>query len=136
MAVEFEVAGIKYRANKMDARKQFHVARRIAGSIGTGSVQSAITAIATQSDDVFDYVLDACLSVIERNDTDASWSRVVTKTPEGEAVLMFPDLNDLAVIMQLIIPVVEANVKGFLSALPSGFLGDLVGKAVAAKSIS
>lgn len=133
---EFEVAGIKYRANKMDARKQFHVARRIAGSIGTGDVQSAISAIANQSDEVFDYVLDACLSVVERNDTERSWSPVITRTPDGASVLMFADLNDLAVMMQLIIPVIEANVKGFLSALPSGFLGDLVGKAVAAKSIS
>lgn len=136
--IEFEVGGQKYRAGKMDARKQFHVARRIAGSIGSGDIQSALMAVSGQSDEVFDYVIDACLSVVERNDTSGSWSRVLSApNQDGYRMIMFEDIRDnLGLLVQVVAPVVEANVKGFLSALPSGFLPEIIGKAVSAKSTS
>lgn len=125
--VDFQIDGKEYRADPLDARKQFHVARRIAGSIGSGDIASALMALSGQSDEVFDYVIDACLSVVKVKGDTGAWEKVLV----GDQI-MHPHIRDnLATMVQIIVPVVEANVKGFLSALPSGFLPDLVGKAMA-----
>lgn len=128
--IDFEIDGKKYRATALDARKQFHVARRVAGSIGTGDIQSALMSLSGQSDEVFDYVINACLGVVSYQGESGAWEKVLV----GDTIMQ-PHIRDsLATMVQIIVPVVEANVKGFLSALPSGFLADMVGKAMAGKA--
>lgn len=127
--IDFEIDGKNYRADPMDARKQFHVARRIAGSIGSGDIQSALMSLSGQSDEVFDYVIDACLGVVRVEGESGAWEKVIV----GDQIMQPYIRESLSVMVQIVAKVTEANVKGFLSALPSGYLADMVGKAMAGK---
>lgn len=121
MGVPFEVGGHQYRVRIMDARLQFHVARKLAGVMapmigGETGPREVLEAFANMPDDAADYVLDACLSAVERQDkATQAWAAVAA--PGGQ--IMFEDLHtNLAAQMQLVWPVVQENVAGFLSGLP------------------
>jgi hypothetical protein len=129
---EVEIAGNAYSVGKLDARRQLHVARRvmpIMGSLvgllrgqGVGaslSIETALPAMAEQlaamPDADVDYVIDACLSVCQRqNQTHAGgvWSPV--RAPNGR--LMFEDV-DLGVMLQLVGAVIQENLGGFFGGL-------------------
>ena len=92
--IEFEINGVQYRAAAMDARRQFHVARRLsavlspaADAIGKSkddkSVKGGIIAaldgffdaLSSLPDDQLDYVIDACLDTVSRKD-GTQWSPI------------------------------------------------------------
>lgn len=118
-----------YRADAMDARRQLHVAMKFAGSLSAftegqgGPLQGFALAISRMSPDDADFICNACLILVKRQDPSSLvWADVMT--PQGQ--FMFDDLRtDLAAMMQLVFPVLEANVKGFLSALPSDLTAKL-----------
>ena len=122
---EFEIAGIKYRANPMDARRQFHVAMKLVGVMGDVSeLGNPMRALSAMSLEDSDFVINACLAVVERQmPGEAGWGPIMTPT----GIFMHEDLRtNLAALMQIVIPVIEANAAGFLSALPKGWFAGVV----------
>jgi hypothetical protein len=114
-----EVGGHKYRIGRIDARKQFHVARRLAPllagmgglankSAGFAAVLAPITeALSSMSDEDVDYVLDACLGVCQRLQQDGRPAPVMTRSG-----LMFEDI-DMGQMIQLAVKVIQENLGGF-----------------------
>lgn len=134
---EFVVGGQTYRWSRLDARKQFHVARRlapilagIAGAVGAAADAGAAAghmdlsgvdlngvadAFASMPDDRADYVLDALLGAVQRQaDGAAAWSNI--RTPGG--AMMFADI-DFSQMLQIAWKVLEGNLGGFFHALQS-----------------
>jgi len=118
-----EVGGQKYRIGRIDARKQFHVARRLtpllAGMAGMSSVPDKsdgfaaflgplTDALSGMSDDDVDYVLDACLGVCQRMQANGQGAPVVARG----GGLMFEDI-DMGQMVQLAVKVIQGNLGGF-----------------------
>lgn len=144
---EFEIGGVQYRAATMDARRQFHVARRLsmlfkapASALQSLNVKTndgtaeAITgffdAIAEMPDRDLDYVIDACLDTVSRKDGGA-WTAL-----RRDGVLMYE--LDLYTQGAIVYHVIKAALAGFFASLPSdtrtaaeAILGKAMGKAVA-----
>lgn len=142
---EFEVGGHKYTAGKLDAFKQFHVARRLAGVIpalgeaipalkialldaqGKDQDEAAIgflgalgpltEVIASMKDEDADYVLNECLSACKREVKDGTWAPV-----RSNGVLMYEDI-ELAEMLQIAWEVLQENLASFMGALPSTIPG-------------
>ena len=90
---EFEINGVQYRAQTMDARRQFHVARRLSAVLAPSAdaingvkdsdskgafiaaVNSFVDAVSKLPDDQLDYVIDACLDTVSRKD-GTQWSPI------------------------------------------------------------
>ena len=127
--IEFEINGVQYRAATMDARRQFHVARRLssvlapsADAIGKvkaesdakasfiAAIDGFFDALGTLPDEQLDYVLDACLDTVSRKDGGA-WSPI----RRGGAMMY-----DLDLYMQgaIVYHVVKGNLDGFFASLP------------------
>jgi len=135
--IEFDINGQAYRAAKLDTFKQLHVSRKIgpvvpkllpaflkiAESAKAGAakddlnglaaaVDPLVQALAAMTDEDFDYVVHACLAVVQRQQ-QGNWASVWT--PGGG--LMFDDI-DLGATVQLVAKVVWHSLGPFLS----GFL--------------
>lgn len=133
---EFTVKGIDYRTEKMEARRQFHVARRLAGLLGEvpttmasgGDMAAAaplMKALSSMPDAELDYVINACLNVVRRKQGDV-WAPVVA----SNGAIMFVDIADsLPAMISLVAPVLRENIQGFLSEPPPEFLEMLGAKA-------
>jgi hypothetical protein len=128
---EFKIGDVNYRANPMDARRQLHIAMKFAGVFGAFSdsdnpLAGVAAGLASMKTDDVDFIINACLAVVERQDASgAAWSPVLA--PNG--LIMFDDLrNDLAALIQMVIPVIEANIVGFLSALPKDFVARILSR--------
>lgn len=117
--MDFEINDQQYRSGKLNARQQFHVARRLAPVLGglAGAVQGGdkdfgkllqpITeAIAGISDADSDYILDTCLSVVKRQQGTA-WAAVFVNGAQ-----MFDDI-DLGALLQIAAKVIQENLGGF-----------------------
>ena len=134
--IEFEVNGVQYRANAMDARRQFHVARRIssvlspsAEAIGklknntdtkasfVAAIDGFFDALSTMPDEQLDYVLDACLDTVSRKD-GSQWSQI----RRGGTMMYELDLYTQGAIVY---HVVKGNLDGFFASLPAG-TGDAI----------
>jgi hypothetical protein len=140
MVDSFEVEGHTYSlAGRLDARRQFHVVRRlgpIAGALAdvvknfgqfrdfksaieTASVRAiepVLVEIARMPEDDVDYVLGACLSVVRRQVPGGQgWAPVLAQ--DGRS-MMFVDLN-MAAMLQLVWRVLEENLAGFFGTSPS-----------------
>lgn len=114
---EFVIDGSSYRAGKMPARTQFHVLRRMTPMVEPlfalmGGGITDVTAVATfakavgaLSDEDGDYIIDHCLTVVQRKQSETVWSNVTT--PAGNH-LMFPDI-DLTVQLEIIARVLHEN---------------------------
>ena len=111
MSTEFEVGGGKYRAGRLSAMTQFHVFRRLGPVIpalkglgpalpvlmGEGgdldaaaeALMPVADAIASMSDEDTEYVLGACLSVVQREQGGA-WASVWSASAKRP---MFDDIN-------------------------------------------
>lgn len=134
---EFDVGEKTYRVGKIDARRQWHLVRRVApalvGVVGIASltneegqvvnpramiekIEPFLAALGKMSDEDTDYVLDTCLSVVQRKiEGDRGWSSV-----GSGGALMFDDI-DLAVMMRLAFEAGRENLSGFFDALQSMF---------------
>lgn len=124
--MEFETEGRTYRVNKIDARSQFHIVRRLApvlgqiapavqgGKGGMDALPALADAIAKLSDDDADYVLFGLLKVISRKqDQGLGWGPVATGT-----VLMYDDIT-MPTMLKLAWQALSHNMSGFFAALPS-----------------
>lgn len=118
--VEFQVEGLTYRTTgKLDARTQFHVARRLAPVLvamgGEDMIASVAIALGKMTDADADYVLDACLAKVQRQQGTA-WASVAA--PQGQ--IMFADM-DMGALAQMVMAVLkEANLPGFFPTSPPG----------------
>lgn len=131
--VEFEIAGQAYRADKLNAFQQLHVARRIAPVMGAAitpeliaSFKSAASepegtaaldglslfeplakAFGAMSDADVEFITKTCLGAVSRQQ-GPGWQRVMTASGQ----LMFQDL-ELPAMLQITWKVIEDNLKGF-----------------------
>jgi hypothetical protein len=124
--MEFELDSHTYRANKIDARSQFHIVRRLApvigelipalqgGKGGTDALPPLANAIAKLSDADADYCLFGLLKAISRKQPQGTgWGPVTT----GEQ-LMYDDIT-MPQMLQLAWKAFAHNMSGFFAALPS-----------------
>ena len=140
---EFEVNGVLYRASTMDARRQFHVARRLSSVLSPSadalvkvapdadsktSIVAAINgffdALGTLPDDQLDYVIDACLDTVSRKDGGA-WSPI----RRGGAMMYDLDRDTQGAIVY---HVVKGALDGFFASLPETVRDTLKGASTAA----
>ena len=138
--IEFEINGVQYRANQMDARRQFHVARRIsavlapsADAVGKAksdgdakasfiaAIDGFFDAIGALPDEQLDYVLDACLDTVSRRD-GSQWSPI----RRGGTMMYELDLYTQGAIVY---HVVRGNLDGFFGSLPGPVRDMLKGAA-------
>ena len=113
-----EVNGRSYSIGKLDAFKQFHVARRLAPlvqSIGSAMLAAknsdnqlerfkpVLDLLAKMSDEDVEYILGACLNVVTRKQPDGGFARV-----RANGTMMFDDIT-VADMMTLTMAVVEEN---------------------------
>jgi hypothetical protein len=84
----------------------------------SSALQPFADALAAMTDADADYVIDNCLTVVQRQQA-SGWARVVTM--EGKQY-MFADM-DMEVILPLVVQVIVANlgpfIQGLLTSLPS-----------------
>ena len=113
--MDFELNGKEYRAGVIDARKQFHIVRRLApifGNMAAGGDTAVMfaNAIGSLSDDDADYVLFGLLAVVKRKeDNGLGWSPVSNKTQ-----MMYAEIT-MAEMLQLAFKSFEANMQDFFS---------------------
>jgi len=130
MSETLTVGGNEYSIGKMNAIKQFHLARRLAPAIAaitTVSVQSPVSAeqndgtdffaaiagplssaLANMSDEEVESIIFPCLAVVQRKIAGA-WTPVKAK---GQNALMYEDI-DMATLVQIVIAVVKENLGSF-----------------------
>jgi len=132
MSAEFTVAGIEYRAGKLDAFKQFHIVRRLTpifatlknlkfiedAATGTKKIDIKETdltpvadALSSLSDEDSEYIINTCMNVCQRKQA-SGWVKV-----RSNGGLMFEDM-DMPVLLQLTWNVIIENFSGFFSADP------------------
>lgn len=130
---EFEIGSRIYRAKALDARTQFHVARRLGvlmapliqaqedlGEMTAEAVAGPLfEALSEVPDKKLDYVLDACLGAAEvKQDGGLGWSPL-----HRNGVTMYP-INMLD-MLKITAQVILVNLGSFTGALPAG--GQLAG---------
>lgn len=124
---EIKVGDHLYRIGRLDARKQFHVARRLApvlaglsGSAGKTSgglvaqLMPIADALSKMADEDVDYVLDTCLAVCQRAQQGGQYAAVTV----ANGGLMFQDI-DMAQMIKLTVAVIQGNMAGFFDAAPA-----------------
>lgn len=124
--MEFETEGRTYKVNKIDARSQFHIVRRLApvlgqvapavqgGKAGMEALPALADAIANLSDADADYVLFGLLKALARKqDQGLGWGPVVTGT-----AIMYDDIT-MPTMLKLAWEALSFNMSGFFAALPS-----------------
>lgn len=123
--MEFELEGRTYRANKIDARTQFHIVRRLApvlgeiapalqGKGGLDALPPLANAVAKLTDSDADYVIFGLLNaVVRKQDQGLGWGPVAT----GEQ-LMYDDIT-MPLMLKLAWQSFSFNMSGFFAALPS-----------------
>jgi hypothetical protein len=119
---EVTVQNFVYRIGMMDARKQFHVARRLAPLLASltevfNKPDTAVTGllaieISKMKDEDVDYVIDNCLAVCERKQEVGGTVGYAPVRAPNSTRLMFADI-DASALMELTAAVVEENLKGF-----------------------
>ncbi len=127
--MDFEINGVSYRSDRMDAFRQFHVARKLAPVVsevvpflargvsldsGLSDLEPVMKAIAAMPEDDCNYVLQSCLSVVRRQQGQGYapvWN-------DGAQRMMFADV-DLPVMLQIAARVLQDNLSSFTGALPS-----------------
>lgn len=131
MPEQITVGTHEYSIGKMNAIKQFHLARRLAPAIaaitsihiqpgGTGDTNGAdffgaiagplSSALAKMSDDEIEQIIFPCLAVVQRKE-GVAWTAVKAK---GQNVLMYEDIN-AGDLLQLVIAVAKENLGSFFS---------------------
>jgi hypothetical protein len=135
MSLEFEIAGQRYRAEKLDAFKQLHVSRKIAPIIPkllpmflkfaeqgdsmkadlagmAEAFEPLAQALADMSDADCEYVFNACLGVVARHQ-QGNWASVWSG-----GSLMFDDI-DMGIMVQIAAKVIWDSLGGFIQGLLS-----------------
>lgn|SRR5574343_859419 len=132
--MEFTIGNHDFRAEKLDAFKQFHVSRKLAPIIPTlipvfvkiakdGASLTDISAygellapfaegMAAMSNEDSEYVISVCLSATKRKVGD-NWAPVWSNSGK---VLMFDDM-DLGDMIQIVLKVVQDSLGNFIRGL-------------------
>lgn len=136
---QIEVNGRLYRALRMPPREQLHVFRRLSplvGSMGMAVLglldddkpkEQVILEMASQvgpmaevlsqmADAQVDYVMDACLTRVERMDTDEKWHPIYVPGGRGIVPMYAVDV-DLGAEMRLVAEVIKLNLMPFFVQL-------------------
>jgi hypothetical protein len=123
---EFEVNGERYRADKLSAFQQFHIARRLSPlllALGPGNgnpLASFGQALAQMKDEDGEYIITTCLAGVQRfNKESGNWAPVWNAAAKRA---MFVDLYDFGALFPIVTKVVENNLTNFLDALPTGLV--------------
>ena len=133
----FQVGEFQYVPQRMDAKQQFHIVRRLAPFIGeiapvlaalkASGADAAVealkplgTALAAMSDDDADYVLFRLLRSCKRQ---APGGQGLVEVAVGDT-LNHLDIN-LAQMLQIAAGVLKHNLADFMGALPSDLRGAL-----------
>jgi len=133
--VEFTLDGVQYRTKKLDARRAFHVSRRVAPVIMQADVllvlkeavdsklsgalamaQAAgpiVKHLAELSEADCDYVLDACLAAVYRLDKTV-WQPLWNAQANR---MMYEDLS-MPQLLQITYQVLQENLGDFFTAAP------------------
>lgn len=147
---EIELGPFKYRIGTMDTMVQFHVARRVAPAVaaaGTsisemaqrdgaptsddllfGMLGPVSKVIAEMSDTEVNYVLNACLAVVSREQMDGRYAVV-----QRAGKLMFSDI-DMPMMVRLAVEVLKENLGSFFPTLLGGSSTPNASEAVGAQS--
>ncbi|TDV39527.1 hypothetical protein C7405_101646 [Paraburkholderia caballeronis] len=135
MAAEIELGGHRYQIGRMSAMQQFHVSRRIATVLPplirtyldlqssdipltknlkllATSIEPVMDALSHMRDDEAEYVVGACLRVVERQHANG-WARVWSTT---QNVCMFDDI-DMGAMLTLAGHVIVGNLGSFIQGL-------------------
>jgi len=81
-------------------------------------LKSVTTGLSTLPEEDVDYVLNACMRVVERKQITGGWAPLM----RGD-LLMFEDL-DMQVMLQIVWQVLEHSLSGFFGGLPQGSPGE------------
>jgi len=141
--IEFDLNGQLYRMGKLDAMRQFHLSRRIAPIIPTlipvfvklskeGGLNQDLggfaellgpfaDGLATMSDEVGEYIISTCLSVVQRGNGQ-TWAPVWSAQAKA---CMFDDV-DLSAIMQIVMKVIQENLGPFIGGILMSQQGSLM----------
>lgn len=117
--MDIELNGHSYKCGTIDARKQFHIVRRLApvmGSVAKGgeALDSIASAIGKLSDEDADYVIFGLLACVTRKQENGlGWAKV----SNGNA-MMFSDIS-MADMIQLAYRAFEANMQDFFAVIRS-----------------
>lgn len=134
---EFEMDGNRYRINKLDTIKQWHLSRKVsplipplipvfmkiarAGGLmndieGIGELLGPFAeGISTMSDEHSEYVFNTCLGAVQRfNGVDSKWLRIWV--PESR-MSMFPELNDISKAIPIVVKVIWDALGPFINGL-------------------
>jgi len=134
-SVEFEVAGQRYTAGRLNAITQFHVTRRLGPALVVAGVTfkmmmegmkaslddwvavagPIMEVVSRMSDEDVDYVIFTCLSVVRRREGDR-WAPLLAG--DGKT-LMYQDL-DMAEMLRLTVEVLRGNLANFAKGLSAG----------------
>jgi hypothetical protein len=125
--MSISIDGIEYKAGKIDARKQFHIVRRLAPVMSSiapeaskgGDVFSAMAdAISKLSDDDADYVIFGLLETVTRKQPNGlGWAKCTT----GK-VLVFDDIG-MSAMLKLAYHSFQENMTDFFSVFQSALNG-------------
>lgn len=121
--MELKIEDIKYKVDKLEARRQFHLVRRIAPLLAGAAlsrtkdgakdfntvIAAIVNSISKMSNEEADFILDTCLSVCSR-DVNGQWAAV--QAPNSTA-LMYPLEMDTQ--LQLAVAVIEDSLGGFFA---------------------
>ncbi len=117
--MDIDVGGHSYKCGTIDARKQFHIVRRLAtvmGSMAKGgdAIDAISSAIGRLSDDDADYVIFGLLACVTRKQENGlGWAKV----SNGNA-LMFSDIG-MSDMLKLAYSAFEANMQDFFAVIRS-----------------
>lgn len=128
---DFEIGSIKFKMNKLDPFKQFHILRRLSPLLSdlmpvasklagpNAKMEDQFEAfipifngISKLSDEDANRVLLGLLSSVEMQQSSGNWARIAS-----DSNLMFQDL-ELQVLLQIAGRAFGYNLKGFLAGLP------------------
>jgi hypothetical protein len=132
--IEFEIDGHKYRAEKLDAMKQWHVSRKLAPLIPVmlpaflamkdlenpeedlmglaNMLQPLADGFASMSDESSEYLINTCMVVVQRQ-VGNTWGRVWDAPSKTST---FPDI-DMLVMVKIVIKVIQDSLGSFISGL-------------------
>lgn len=121
--MEFELKGVGYRVQKLDARRQFHIMRRLSPMLAElaaavqadAGLENALAplanALASLTDADADYCLFGLLQSVQRKQ-NGTWSKVAV-----ENNLMFADL-EMQAMLQIAFKAFQFNFADFFQSLP------------------
>lgn len=114
--MDFTVNNVEYTSSRLDAKKQFHLARRLGPvlakipGVSEGQIFEVIAEeIAGMSDENCDYILDNCLAVVKRRQGGDTWVPVFNQRANR---MQFDDI-DMPTMLQIARHVLEENLSSF-----------------------